>query len=169
MPVTDAVLWLHGTSTTPTNIFTSTSATGDEGDYVLDFGAAAAGTSTPYLPEFPSRTEAGYTFPPEVLGEGGMTMGVHLVIGTACTAGSGMTAGNIIVSVGSTDSLGTTVVTRTLTLAQLAVAGAHYFVPVPGAAVAANRYLGVYFQATTYAAGAGTGYAWYGPKTGGEQ
>ncbi len=169
MPVTDALMALHGTPATPSNIFTSTSATGDQSDYTLDFGAPVSGSAYPYLTEFPSIEEAGYTFPPEVVGDGGVEQGVHLIISTAVTAGSGMTAGNVIVSAGSANTLGTVLIQRQLTLAQLAVVGAHYFIPVPGAARAAYEFLGLYFQAVTYAAGAGTGYAWYGPKTGGEQ
>jgi hypothetical protein len=166
MPVTDAITYLHGTPATPAVIFTATDLT-DVGAYVLNFGAASAGTSYPYLPEFPSIAEKGYKLPPEIVGDGGVEMGIHLVISTAVTVGSGMTTGNLIASTGSADSLGTIIASRSLTLAQLAVVGAHYFVPVPMAAVL--QYLGVIFQAVTDAAGGGTGIAWFGPKTGGEQ
>ena len=46
----------------------------------LDFGAPNSGASYPYLPAFPSLTEKGYTFPPEVVGDGGVEMGIHLVV-----------------------------------------------------------------------------------------
>ena len=166
MPVTDAIAWLHGTPATPANIFTSTSS--QIGDKVLDLGAALDGTSSPYIPRFPSRTEEGYTLPPEVVGDGGIEVGIHLIISTACTVGSGMTAGVVNASIGSADTLLTTIASRTFTLAQLAVVGAHYFIPLNAAALTL-RYLGVQMVATTDAAGAGTGVLWFGPKTGGEQ
>lgn len=68
MPQTDSIQWIHGTPSTPSNIFSSTS---QQSDNELDFGAPATGGSYPYLPEFPSLTEKGYTFPPEVVGNGG--------------------------------------------------------------------------------------------------
>jgi len=165
MPLQDAMMALHGSPSSPSNIFTATNTT-DVADYVIDFGAPATGASTPYLTQFPSITEKGYTFPPEVVGEGGVVMGVHLVITTACTAGTGMTAGTVVVTTGATDALGTSIASRTLTLAQLAVVGAHYFIPVVGVAVL--EFLSCYFQAVTQVAGAGKGYAWFGPKVGGE-
>jgi hypothetical protein len=167
MPVTDAITYLHGTPTTPVAAFTSTAATGDESANVLDFGAPLSGAAYPYLPEFPSIAEKGYTFPPEVVGDGGVELGVHLVISTAIGTGAGMTLGTVIVSTGAADTVGTTVASRVFTLAQLAIAGAHYFIPVNFASVL--RYLACYFQATTGVANSGTVVAWFGPKTGGEQ
>jgi hypothetical protein len=167
MPVTDAINWLHGTPATPVAAFTSTAATGNISDKVLDFGLTATGATTPFLPEFPSITEKGYTFPPEVVGDGGVELGVHIVIAVAIATGAGMTLGTVIVSTGAADTVGTTITSGTFTLAQLAVAGAHYFVPVNPARIL--RFLACYFQATTGVANAGTIYAWFGPKTGGEQ
>ena len=167
MPVTDALLALHGTPTTPSNLF-ATNTNANATDYVLDFGLAATGASYPYLPEFPSIAEKGYSFPPEVVGDGGVEMGVHLIISTAVIGTSGgMTAGTVTVGTGSADSVATTIATRAFTIAQLGVAGAHYFIPVNMAS--AVRYLGCFLQATTHAADSGTGYMWFGPKTGGEQ
>jgi hypothetical protein len=166
MPVTDAITWLHGTPATPANIFTSTSS--QLGDKVLDLGASVSGSAYPYLPEFPSRNEQAYTFPPEVVGDGGIEMGIHLIVSTACTVGSGCTGGTVNASIGAADTLLTTVASRVFTLAQLAVVGAHYFIPVNPAAINL-RYLGVQMIATTDAVGAGTGVLWFGPKTGGEQ
>ena len=163
MPVTDAIAWLHGTPTTPSDVFDST--TSDYSDNELDFGPYAAGTATPYLPEFPSRVEKGYTFPPEVPGNGGVEMGVHIVIGAAIVPGSA-TAGTVNVTSAATASSTAIIATRTLTLAQLAVAGAHYFIPVN--MVQVLRYLRCNFIGVTDVVTSGTAYAWFGPKTGGE-
>lgn len=46
----------------------------------LDFGAPNAGLAYPWLTEFPSLTEKGYTFPPEVVGEGGTQFGIHILV-----------------------------------------------------------------------------------------
>jgi hypothetical protein len=167
MPVTDALLLLHGTLATPGTLF-GTDTNQHATAYVLNFGAAASGASYPYLPEFPSIAEKGYSFPPEIVGDGGVEMGVHLVISTAVIGTSGgMTAGTLFVGTGSTDSVSTTIAQRTLTITQLGVAGAHYFIPVPVASIV--QYLGCFQQATTHAADSGTGIIWFGPKTGGEQ
>lgn len=162
MPQTDAIQWLHGTPSTPSNIFSSTT---QQSDSELDFGAPATGGSYPYLPEFPSLTEKTYTFPPEVVGDGGVEMGVHLIVSTAVVPGS-MTAGTINVESASTTNATAVIASRPFTLAQLAIAGAHYFIPVNGASVL--EFLRCEFAATTAGATSGTGVAWYGPKTGGE-
>jgi hypothetical protein len=164
MPVTDALTALHGTPTTPSDVFTSTTA--DYSDYELDFGAANDGSTSPYIPAFPSRTEAAYTFPPEIPGPGGVEFGVHLIIGAAIVPGSA-SACTVNVLSDATTAATTIIATRTLTLAQVGVAGAHYFIPVNMAMVA--RFLRANFIGVTDVVTSGTGFAWFGPKTGGEQ
>ena len=164
MPVTDALAWLHGTLSTPSNVFTSTTA--DYSDNELDFGATVAGTSSPYLPQFPSRNEAAYTFPPEVPGPGGIEVGVHIIIGAAIVPGSASSATVNVLS-NSTSSATSIIATRTFTLAQLAVAGAHYFIPVNLASVL--EFLRLNFIGVAAVVTSGTAYAWFGPRTGGEQ
>ena len=95
-------------------------------------------------------------------------MGIHLVISVAVVATSGLTAGVVNASIGTADTLLTTIASRTLSAAQLAVTGAHYFIPVPVSAMI-DRYFGVQMVATTHVADSGTGVMWFGPKTGGEQ
>jgi hypothetical protein len=163
MPQTDAIQWLHGTPSVPSNIFSSTT---QESDSELDFGAPATGGSYPYLPEFPSLTEKGYTFPPEVVGNGGVEMGVHLVVSTAVAPGS-MTSGTVNVQSAATTNATTVIASRTFTLAQLAIAGAHYYIPVSGPAIL--EFLRCQFAGAAAGASSGTGVAWFGPKTGGEQ
>lgn len=92
-------------------------------------------------------------------------MGVHLIVSTAVVPGS-MTAGTINVESASTTNATAVIASRPFTLAQLAIAGAHYFIPVNGASVL--EFLRCEFAATTAGATSGTGVAWYGPKTGGE-
>ena len=135
----------------------------------LDFGAPNTGGSYPYLPEFPSLNEKGYTFPPEVVGEGGVTMGLHIIIDAAFNL---LTSINFeVVTSATTAALFSAspnpIAARTLTLAQLQVAGAHYFIPVMGSAVL--EFLRFYAALTGTDPTTGTIVAWYGPKTGGEQ
>ncbi len=137
----------------------------------LDFGAPNTGASYPWLPQFPSYAEKGYTFPPEVVGDGGVEMGIHLVItAPMLTAATTSIAFSVLTSSATGALIGTAtniIAARTLSAAQLGVNGAHYFIPVNGASIL--EFL------RWYAANAGgaatTGYltSWFGPKTGGEQ
>jgi hypothetical protein len=137
----------------------------------LDFGAPNSGGSYPWIPQFPSLTEKGYVFPPEVVGTGGVELGIHLVITapmlTAATTSVAFTVATSAATAALFNTAANVIGARTLTAAQLAVAGAHYFIPVvPGSVLEFLRW---------YAANAGgaatTGYlvSWFGPKTGGEQ
>ncbi len=133
----------------------------------LDFGAPNTGASYPWLPQFPSLAEKGYTFPPEVVGNGGVDWGLHILV-TGPVYGNSLTSIKFDVESGAATQATTVIASRTLTIAQLQVAGAHYYVPVSGAAVLEF----LRFNATN--APANNGYvgsivAWFGPKTGGEQ
>ena len=162
MPVLDALTWLHGT--TPGTAQLLMAAGSEQSALEIDFGALAAGTSTPYLTQFPSLTEKTYTFPPEVVGQGGADMGLHIVIGAAFTT---FTSALFNVESAATTAATTIIAARTLTVAQLAIAGAHYYIPVSGNAVL--RFLRFQAVPTGGNPGAGTLSAWYGPRTGGEQ
>lgn len=165
MPISDALLWLHGTPpATPSNVFTST--TSDYSDSEIDFGASADGSAFPFIPQFPSRTEQGYTFPPETMGAGGVEMGIHVVISAAVVPGS-MTSANITVTSAATTNATTVIASRTFTNGQVGVAGAHYYIPVPLSAV--NRFLRCNFLGVGAACTSGTAFAWFGPRAGGEQ
>ena len=82
--------YVVSTSTTiaPTAVFTMTPPTlgdafGTATGYTnleLDFGAPNSGGAYPYLPEFPSLTEKTYTFPPEIVGQGGTDWGLHILV-----------------------------------------------------------------------------------------
>lgn len=135
----------------------------------LDFGAPSSGASYPFLPEFPSLTQKGYTFPAEVVGQGGVQMGVHIII-TAPT--NLLTSVNFeVVTSSATAALFSAspnpIAARTLTLAQLQVAGAHYFIPVIGSSVL--EFLRVYFALTGTDPTIGTIAVYWGPQQGGEQ
>jgi hypothetical protein len=135
----------------------------------IDFGAPNTGGAFPSIVQFPSLTEKGYTFPPEVVGQGGVEMGLHVIITgavnnvtsisfqavTSATTNALFNAGN------------NPIATRTLTLAQLQVVGAHYWIGVPQSAVL--EFLRCYMALTGTAATSGTAIIWYGPRTGGEQ
>jgi len=160
MPVTDALLWVHGTPPATSAAFLTAGSAYSATE--IDFGAPAAGTSTPYLPEFPSLTERGYTTPAETF-FGNVEFGLHFVVGVAFD-----TLTSIVLSAVSdtTTNATTAIASRTLTLAQMAVAGAHYFVPVQQSAV--KEFLRAYGAITGSNNVSGTCQMWFGPRTGGE-
>lgn len=135
----------------------------------LDFGAPNNGGSFPYIAQFPSLTEKAYTFAPEIVGEGGVVFGLHIIVDAAFNL---LTSVNFeVVTSATTNALfsaaNNPIAARTLTLAQLQIPGVHYFIPVTGNAVL--EFLRFYAAITGTNPTAGTIVAWYGPKTGGEQ
>lgn len=178
MPVTDAISYLHGSGTSAFGPVTNTNgvygdafgASGSQySNLELDFGAPNAGTSWPYIPEFPSLTQKTYTFPASQPGNGGVEMGLHIIIGSAFNTLTSISFQ--VVTSATTGALFNAspnpIASRTLTLAQMAIAGAHYFIPVEGFAVL--QFLRFYGAVTGSNPTLGTLIAWYGPKTGGEQ
>lgn len=175
MPVTDALTYLHGSGTTAFGPVTNTAgvygdalcAAGSQYSNIeIDFGAP---TSSVNPGSFPSLTEKGYTFPPEIVGDGGVELGLHVII---CSAFNTLTSINFEVCTSlTTGALYTAspnpIAARTLTLAQLAVVGAHYFIPVNFASVL--EFLRFYAAITGSNPTTGTIISWIGPKTGGEQ
>jgi hypothetical protein len=142
-------------------------ATSQQSNLELDFGAPNPGTSNPLISAFPSLTEKGYSYPPEVVGDGGIPFGVHIVV-------SGPVYGNALTSIafnvesGPTTNTTTIIATRSLTIAQLQVQGAHYWIQVPGNAVLEFlRWNAVNTPANN--GYVGSIYSWWGPKCGGEQ
>lgn len=142
-----------------------------ESNLELDFGAPASGGSYPWLPEFPSYTEKGYTFPPEVVGDGGIEMGLHIVITGPVYPGSGNTGGaRVDVQSNATTGATSVIASRTFTAAQLAVGGAHYFIPVNLVGVLEFlRFLWTNLATAATDNFTGSIVAWFGPKTGGER
>jgi hypothetical protein len=138
----------------------------------LDFGVGSGALGA--VPGFPSYGEKGYTFPPEVVGDGAVEFGLHVQIESAFYASSAFTSISFqpctSPTAGATTGGSNPIASRALTYAQLQVVGAHYFIPVNFAAVL--RYLNFYALFTAGGGGdptTGTILAWYGPKTGGEQ
>lgn len=177
MPVTDALLIFHGCGATSGPWTDTAGVYGDAlcaagsqySNLELDFGAPSSGSTYPYLPEFPSLSEKAYTFPPEVVGQGGVDMGVHIVIGSAFNT---LTSVNFEVCTSSTTGALYTaspnpIAARTLTLAQMEIAGAHYYIPVIGSSVL--EFLRFYAALTGSDPTTGTLMSWWGPRTGGEQ
>ena len=170
---------VSATSTTAAAFATVTATPNTLGDAIgtasgytnleIDFGAPNTGAAFPNIPQFPSLTEKGYTFPPEVVGQGGVDMGVHVLVTGAV---NNLTSLKFDVCTSSTTNalVGSSpnpIASRTLTLAQLGIAGAHYYIPVQGSAVL--EFLRAYMTLTGTAATSGTAIIWYGPRTGGEQ
>jgi hypothetical protein len=116
---------------------------------------------------FPSLTEKGYSYPPEVVGDGGIPFGVHIVV-SGPVYGNSLTSIAFNVESGSTTNATNIIATRSLTIAQLQVQGAHYWIPVAGNSVLEFlRWNAVNTPANN--GYVGSIYSWWGPKCGGEQ
>ena len=190
MPITDAAEYFHGCGASAFGPVTYTVATGYSGDSVnwagplgsaatggtagvqystneIDFGPPASGAAAPFVTEFPSLVEKPYANPAEVIGEGGVVEGVHFIIGQPFTnGGTGFTGITFSVRSNSTTNATTEIAARTLTVAQLAVSGAHYFIPIAKNSVL--EFLRWYATPGTGNPATGTLVSWWGPKTGGE-
>jgi hypothetical protein len=135
----------------------------------LDFGAPNPGTAYPWIPGFPSLTEKGYTFPPEHPGSSGVTgYGVHIVVTAPFLT---LTSINFqVVTSAATAALfsvsANIIAQRSLTLAQLQVVGADYFIPVNQEQTL--EFLRWYAALTGSAATAGNIVSYWGPRMGGE-
>lgn len=135
----------------------------------LDFGAPNAGAAYPWLPQFPSLTQKGYTYPAEVVGQGGIEMGIHIIITSAFNTLTNFTF-SAVTSLTSSALIGSSpnpIASRLLTLAQMQVVGAHYFIPVPSSAVL--EFFRMYGLISGSNPTFGTLVAYYGPRVGGEQ
>jgi hypothetical protein len=142
-------------------------ATSQQSNLEIDFGAPNPGTSNPLISAFPSLTEKGYSYPPEVVGDGGIPFGVHIVV-SGPVYGNSLTSIAFNVESGSTTNATNIIATRSLTIAQLQVQGAHYWIPVAGNSVLEFlRWNAVNTPANN--GYVGSIYSWWGPKCGGEQ
>lgn len=160
MPVTDALLFVHGTPPATAAAFLTAGSAYSTNE--LDFGAPLAGTASPYLPEFPSLTEKGYSPSASQFG-GNIDWGLHFVVGVAFDT---LTSFTLEAVSNSTTNATTVIASRTITLAQAAIAGAHYYVPVPTQAVL--EFLRAHATLTGSNNVSGTCFMWFGPRTGGE-
>jgi len=176
MPVTDIVSYLHGTGTSAYGPLTNNAgvygdaflATGYS-NLELDFGAPATGAAYPWIAEFPSLAEKGYAFPPEVVGQGGVDFGLHFIVGQAFNNLTNISfQGCTSATTGALFSAAPNpIAARTLTLAQLQVVGAHYYIPLQGVSIL--EFLRWYGLITGTVPTTGTLISWFGPRTGGEQ
>lgn len=172
MPYSDALLYVHGTGNSVGPVTDTAGVYGDAlcasgtqySNLEIDFGAPNNGTAYPYIPQFPSANEKGYTTPPEFPGKGGVDFGLHIIVGSAFN-----TLTSILFDVASAATTAATAViaSRTLTLAQLEVLGAHYFIPVNPFQVL--EFLRFHATLTGSDPTTGTIVAYFGPSTGGEQ
>lgn len=154
---------------TPNTLGDAIGAASGYSNIELDFGAPNTGATYPFLPQFPSLTEKTYTFPPEIVGDGGVELGLHIVI-TGYFNNMTSLKFDVCTSAATAALVGSSpnpIASRTLTLAQMQIPGAHYFIPVNFASVL--EFLRFYCTLTGTAPTAGTIIAWFGPKTGGEQ
>jgi hypothetical protein len=141
--------------------------TSQQSNLEIDFGGPNPGTSNPLISAFPSLTEKGYAYPPEIVGDGGNPFCVHIVV-SGPVYGNSLTSIAFNVESGSTTNTTNIIATRSLTIAQLQVPGAHYWIPVPGNSVLEFlRWNAVNTPANN--GYVGSIYSWWGPKVGGEQ
>lgn len=175
--IMDAKLFIHGTGATQGAISLAAGVYGDSLCYAgdaysaleLDLGAPGSASSYPYVSQFPSLAEQAYPaagYPQPETFETGVPWGLHIqvmsafntlttilfyVLTSAATAALYNTAANVLNQ-------------RTLTLAQLAVVGACYFIPVNmGQVLEFNRF---YADVSSSNPTTGTIIAWYGPRLG---
>lgn len=145
----------------------ATNATSAYSNLELDFGPPLAGTTSyPYLSAFPSLTEKDYTFPPEVVGAGGVQVGLHIMI-TGPFYGNATATVLVEVASDATTAATTVIASRTFTVAQLRVQGAHYFIPVNPMQV--KEFLRFNWTNNTGYTYVGNIVAYFGPVTGGCQ
>ena len=144
----------------------SISATSAYSNLEIDFGAPSLGVSYPWLPAFPSITEKGYTFPPEVVGAGGIQLGVYIVP-TAPFYGNSTATVVVDVCSDSTTAATSIIATRTFTVAQLRVQGVRYFIPVNPMQV--KEFLRLNWTNNTGYTYVGNIIAYFGPVSGGVQ
>lgn len=143
-------------------------ATSQQSNNEIDFGPPNPGTASPFISAFPSLTEKVYTYPPEVVGDGGTPFGVHIVVSGPVYGAATVGSIRFDVESDSTTNATTVIASRTLTSAQLQVQGAHYWIPVPGNSV--KEFLRWLATVTGSVNGyVGSIYSWWGPKCGGEQ
>lgn len=131
----------------------------------LDFGAPSSGAGFPWLPQFPSLTQKGYTNPAEVNGYGGVDFGVHIIVTSPFNTLTSILFD--VVTAATTAATTPIIASRSLTLAQLDVNGAHYFIPTPSSAVL--EFLRWHATLTGSNPTFGTITSYWGIRTGGEQ
>lgn len=166
MPITDALMVIHGCGAALGAI---SNAAGILGDVLCQGGSEYSALELDLGAAFPGFVEKGYTFPPEVVGQGGVEFGLHIVVMSAFNTLTDITF-DVCTSSATAALYNATpnpIAARTLTLAKLAVVGAHYFIPIAlGAMLRFNRFYAVQNGSN---ATLGTIVAWFGPRTGGEQ
>lgn len=182
MPISDAVMYVHGAGSNYNNSSSITNNNNVYGDILiqagnqysnmeLDFGAPSNGSTFPYIPQFPSLYEKNSTgLPPAIMGAGGVGFGCHIVIGQAFNNNTGNVTFNICSAnaTNATSAGNNTIASRTFTYAQMQAAGAHYYIPVNPASVLEF----LRWQATITTGNnalAGTVLSWFGQPSGGEQ
>ena len=131
----------------------------------LDLGAPGFGATWPYTQQFPSYTEVGYTYPPETFDtpiQWGLNIQIMSAFNTLASILFYLCSSATTAALYSVAPIGQ----RTLTLAQMQVVGATYFISVNSLAsvLEFNRF---YAAITGSNPTLGTIVAWYGPKTGG--
>jgi len=183
MPISDALLYVHGTGNNYNNSSSISNNNGVYGDLLLnaannqysnmeiDFGAPGNGSAFPYIGQFPSLYEKNSTgMPPVTVGAGGVAFGCHVVIEQAFNNNIGNTTFTVCTAnvTNATNSGNNAIASRTFSYAQMQAAGAHYFIPVnPASVLEFLRWQAVASSANN--ALAGTIVSWFGPPSGGEQ
>jgi hypothetical protein len=162
MGMSDYLGWIHGKADRSSGslvpvVFGTSGALYSEDQ--LDFGAAVSGAPAEIAALFPS------------IANGAIRVGLHIVITQAYTIGSGCTGGDIWIVTSATQANTATptfVTGRRFTLAQLAVLGNHFFIPLPPMGKTSDptllEFVAAYFSTLGgYAPAAGGCEMWFGP------
>jgi hypothetical protein len=161
MPMSDYLAWIHGKADRSTGTlvpvrFVTAGTTYSEDQ--LDFGTIATGNE-------------GIANLLGMFSNGAIRTGLHVVVTEAYNGP--MTSATIFINTSATNALitGTVLTERVFTVAQLAVLGAHYFIPLPpGGAASAPNILEFLAAGITVAGGTpttGSVDMWFGPDADG--
>jgi hypothetical protein len=158
MGMSDYLGWIHGKDDRSSGALVPVTIVNSAGTIVytedqLDFGAAVSGAPCEIASLFPN------------IASGAIRIGLHMVITLAFNV---LSVASVGINTSATNALttGTVLTTRTFTLAQLIVLGAHYFIPLPPGPANILRYLAAYVTPTGTAT-TGSVEMWFGPDADG--
>jgi hypothetical protein len=158
MGMSDYLGWIHGKADRSTGTLVPvrlvTAGTTYSEDQ-LDFGAAVSGAPAEIASLFPN------------IANGAIRIGLHIVITEAYN--SPMTSATIFINTSATNALttGTVLTERVFTVAQLAVLGAHYFIPLPPGSANILEFLAAGITVAGGTPTTGSVEMWFGPDADG--
>ena len=166
MPITDATLYVHGSGESPYGPISNNN--GVYGDTLCQSGNQYSNLELDLGAGLLSYAEKGYTSPAEMLGGKTSKFGLHILISSSFNL---LTSINFQICTSSTSgalvgSAPNPIAGRVLSLAELQLTRAQFFIPVEFASLL--EFTRFYAALTGSDPTTGTIIAWFGPMTGGE-